>query len=155
MMSLIRCPECGEKISDKSDVCVHCGFPVNKKNVIIINGIEVPCDKITQAIDNYKNNKINKNDFASIVMCFINDTHALSTHYALKLCNYIEDNLEIPQEFNGESREDQNKPHCPKCNSTAISTTTRGYSFIKGFVGSGKPMNVCQKCGYKWQPGKR
>ena len=59
-MALIRCPECGEKISDKSDVCVHCGFPVNKKNVIVINGIEFPCDEIAQAIDNYKNNKINK-----------------------------------------------------------------------------------------------
>lgn len=27
-MALIKCPECGKKISDKSDECVYCGFPV-------------------------------------------------------------------------------------------------------------------------------
>ena len=26
-MALIQCPECGKSISDKSDVCVHCGLP--------------------------------------------------------------------------------------------------------------------------------
>ena len=26
-MSMINCPECGEKISDKSIQCVHCGCP--------------------------------------------------------------------------------------------------------------------------------
>lgn len=43
---------------------------------------------------------------------------------------------------------------CPKCGSTSIATTNRGYSFFTGFLGSGKPVNVCQKCGYKWKPGK-
>lgn len=27
-MALIKCPECGKKISDKSTACVHCGCPV-------------------------------------------------------------------------------------------------------------------------------
>ena len=31
-MALITCPECGKEISDKSTVCVHCGF-YNKKYV--------------------------------------------------------------------------------------------------------------------------
>ena len=43
---------------------------------------------------------------------------------------------------------------CPKCGSTAIMLMNRGYSLVWGFIGSGKPMNVCQKCGYKFQPGK-
>lgn len=42
---------------------------------------------------------------------------------------------------------------CPKCGSTSIATTNRGYSLVWGFVGSGKPMNVCQKCGYRYKPG--
>ena len=46
------------------------------------------------------------------------------------------------------------KIRCPKCGSTSIGTTTRGYSFLTGFLGSGTPMNVCQRCGYKWKPGK-
>lgn len=29
-MALIKCPECGKKISDKSSVCICCGFPVSE-----------------------------------------------------------------------------------------------------------------------------
>lgn len=29
-MALIKCPECGEKISDKSNMCIHCGYPLEK-----------------------------------------------------------------------------------------------------------------------------
>ena len=45
-------------------------------------------------------------------------------------------------------------PRCPKCGSTSIGTTTRGFSLVTGFIGSGKPMNVCQNCGHKWKPGR-
>ena len=27
-MALIDCPECGRKISDKSEICIGCGFPI-------------------------------------------------------------------------------------------------------------------------------
>lgn len=38
IMALIICPECGKEISDKSETCIHCGFPlVNTK--CNINGI--------------------------------------------------------------------------------------------------------------------
>ena len=30
-MALIKCPECGKEISDKSDVCIHCGYPIKTK----------------------------------------------------------------------------------------------------------------------------
>lgn len=37
-MALIVCPECGKEISDKSEVCIHCGYPlINTK--CNINGI--------------------------------------------------------------------------------------------------------------------
>lgn len=29
-MSLIKCPECEKEISDKSDICIGCGFPIKK-----------------------------------------------------------------------------------------------------------------------------
>ncbi len=45
-------------------------------------------------------------------------------------------------------------PECPKCGSTSIATVNRGYSLFSGFIGSGSPRNVCQKCGYKWKPGR-
>lgn len=44
---------------------------------------------------------------------------------------------------------------CPKCGSTSIATISRGYSLIWGFVGSAKPVNVCQSCGYKFKPGQK
>lgn len=47
-----------------------------------------------------------------------------------------------------------NAVKCPKCGSYSVATTNRGYSILTGFIGSGSPRNVCQKCGYKWKPGK-
>lgn len=154
-MALIICPECGNKISDKSEMCVHCGYPLKLKSKgIIINGVLYDTQEIENGIDDYKNNKISRNDLYYKIEKITKQAR-LRSLVDTKLIHIILDTLEIPEIFNGETIEEANKPHCPKCNSIAISTTTRGYSFIKGFVGSGKPMNVCQKCGYKWQPGKR
>ena len=55
------------------------------------------------------------------------------------------------EQKNKAREEEANRPRCSKCGSTSIATTTRGYSFWTGFVGSGKPMNVCQNCGHKWK----
>lgn len=41
---------------------------------------------------------------------------------------------------------------CPKCSSTQITTGSRGYSMIWGFIGSGKTVNRCARCGHKWEP---
>ena len=27
-MALINCPECGKEVSDKAEVCIHCGYPL-------------------------------------------------------------------------------------------------------------------------------
>ena len=29
-MALIKCSECGKEISDKAEVCLHCGNPIHK-----------------------------------------------------------------------------------------------------------------------------
>lgn len=41
---------------------------------------------------------------------------------------------------------------CPRCRSTAITTGSRGYSLVWGFIGSNKTTNRCGKCGYTWKP---
>ena len=48
-MALINCPECGKKISDRSKVCIHCGYPLEdeiNKSVVYVRcpecGREVP-----------------------------------------------------------------------------------------------------------------
>lgn len=30
-MSLIKCPECGRRISDEAEACIHCGYPIKVK----------------------------------------------------------------------------------------------------------------------------
>ena len=35
-MSLIKCPECQKEISDKSQQCIYCGYPINPKTRIAI-----------------------------------------------------------------------------------------------------------------------
>ena len=29
-MAIIKCPECGENVSDKAEVCIHCGYPLKE-----------------------------------------------------------------------------------------------------------------------------
>lgn len=29
-MALIKCPECGQNISDQADTCIHCGYPLTE-----------------------------------------------------------------------------------------------------------------------------
>lgn len=45
-----------------------------------------------------------------------------------------------------------NTPKCPKCGSRSIAAGQRGYSILTGFIGSGKTVNRCANCGYKWKP---
>lgn len=34
-MALIKCPECGKEVSDKSKVCIHCGYPLVNLECVI------------------------------------------------------------------------------------------------------------------------
>lgn len=29
-MTLIKCPECGKDVSNKANICIHCGYPLNE-----------------------------------------------------------------------------------------------------------------------------
>lgn len=49
-------------------------------------------------------------------------------------------------------QEERNKPKCPKCGSTNITTGQKGYSFWTGFLGSNKTVNRCGSCGHTWKP---
>lgn len=49
-------------------------------------------------------------------------------------------------------RQERNLPRCPKCGSTSITASQRGYSFWTGFLGSNKTVNRCSNCGHTWKP---
>lgn len=139
-MALIKCPECGKEISDKSDKCIHCGFPL-RSTPIIQENINGKYYDVTFLSDT--NIPFVKK---------INMVREL-TGCDLFLAKEIAHKYHIEQE-SSKPKEESNKDviHCPKCNSTSIQTINRGYSFWTGFLGSGSPRNVCQKCGYKWKP---
>ncbi len=48
-MSLIKCPECGKEISDKSDKCIYCGCPIEHKNVKVLEKNCILCGKPIEA----------------------------------------------------------------------------------------------------------
>lgn len=47
----------------------------------------------------------------------------------------------------------QNVVRCPKCGSTSVTTEEQGYGLF-GWIGASGRKNLCQKCGYKWWPGR-
>lgn len=48
-----------------------------------------------------------------------------------------------------------NQLKCPRCGSTSIVPEKRGYDIMWGLLGSERIVyNVCQKCGYRWKPGR-
>ena len=40
-MALINCPECNKQISDKAEICVGCGAPVEKPTLLKIGNLEI------------------------------------------------------------------------------------------------------------------
>lgn len=144
---LIQCPECGKEISDKSDKCIHCGYPLQdkSKNICVINGKEYDLSFLLDDSTEYKDKLIM---FSQLTDCYI--------IAAMDEIKKISETKIIPSFLNittkAQIKEENNKPHCPKCGSSAITTVNRGFSIVAGFIGSGSPRNVCQKCGHKWKP---
>ncbi len=39
-IALIKCPECGQNVSDSATACIHCGYPLQKaKSELIVYGL--------------------------------------------------------------------------------------------------------------------
>lgn len=72
--------------------------------------------------------------------------------YQLKISQFKMQKEQQKKQGKEQEEKSKNQIHCPRCKSTSIQTINRGYSFWTGFLGSGSPRNVCQKCGYKWKP---
>lgn len=72
--------------------------------------------------------------------------------YQLKISQFKMQKEQQKKQEKEQEEKSKNQIHCPRCKSTSIQTINRGYSFWTGFLGSGSPRNVCQKCGYKWKP---
>lgn len=190
-MALIKCPECNKEVSDKAEVCIHCGYPLNKvlpdveKNICVYNGKGYDLTEVVEFCREYSNRETEHIEDLQLSAKFHGMLHQLMPLDGIsnnELASYIERYLHVPDfEFIPSGRTDTymspknphyksehemptvnleerkrsaGKPHCPKCGSTSIATTNRGHSLFWGFLGSGTPVNVCQKCGNRWMPGR-
>ena len=94
-----------------------------------------------------------------LLLCDISsDNDFLQAMIDLKDKDIIEYSLKMSQfksqvqQQKSARQQTSNQLRCPKCGSTNVSTGARGYSFVTGFVGAGKTVNRCGKCGHKWKP---
>ena len=145
IMALIKCPECNKEISDKSKVCVHCGYPINNKNeTCIINGIIYD---LSFMLDESISTPFKSKQLHLLTKCSIKDCMDKTKQIVEK--NEIPKTLYLKQQ---DTNKKNDKITCPKCGCTDIGVANRGYSVVWGLIGSGKSMNVCKNCGHKWKP---
>lgn len=150
---LIECPECHNKISDQSDKCIHCGYPLFKKTnyMCYINGVEHDLSTEFELLT--------QSDFMQGLRN-LRDKHQLNLSDATTLGDIIKNTKQIPREYNTSIKdeyrnqinlvEDANKniPHCPTCGSTNIKpiTATERATSIIGLGIFSKKINKTYKC---------
>lgn len=87
-----------------------------------------------------------------------NEPSFMSAMDDLKSKDVIEFNLKMSQfktqVSQMQTQQNNNKDilHCPKCNSTAITTGARGVNNFWGMLGASKTVNRCGNCGFTWKP---
>ncbi len=128
-------------------ICKNCGY-------IDINEIALcpVCSKNEwEDYEMYQIKRISTDESFIQAMTKLHDEDPIEYQLKLQqLKNAKEQEKQIEQSKKQESSEP--KLNCPKCGSTNIQLTNRGFSLMTGFIGSGSPRNVCQKCGFKWKP---
>lgn len=139
-MSLITCTECRKDVSEYAEVCPNCGCPMSR--------IKEETEKINNSLP----------DNITCVVCGVARplSEIRANNYKCRVCGSdvrltLEEVKERDNGYQVNKSNVQNTPKCPKCGSTAITATQRGYSLLTGFIGSGKTMNYCKNCGHKWK----
>lgn len=182
-MTLKRCPKCGCNHIWMNSICSACGLNTKKflEQLIeetkgmdldeckkhINNNISVEDDKEQISNDIISNiNIILKKEYFTqpIISCPACGKGISSESEKCIHCGYPLREKLIKQGILKKSRTPSPQPQlsqptnqlrCPKCGSTSITTEEEGYSLLTGFWGASRKHNLCQKCGYRWKPGKR
>lgn len=170
---LIKCPECGREVSDRAECCIHCGFPLNEtpnSGSIVCNILGEEFDvthiqslindgkyyQMFRAVTNLKDGYFKKRDMRPVnyIIRYVDKYDKLPTTVTQEdlMSLPLETNMKLIRKFMAMEENPSNTIRCPKCGSTAITTGQRGFTITTGFLGSGKTMNRCAKCGHKWKP---
>lgn len=167
-MALIKCPECGKEVSDKAAACIHCGYPLSNKKEkyykVLLPSIEelgkktAIAARISSEILNVPMHEITDqllNRETVIVQDGLTLNQAKLIEQKFTVENISVQVLESETDIDSvTSKENSFIIACPKCGSTEYHAGARGFSLVTGFVGSGKTVLTCLKCGHRWKPGK-
>lgn len=159
-MALVHCPECGRDVSDMSPVCIHCGYPLQKDSstlaayqVTIPSSTEYPAQKIAAIKVVRETTKLGLADAKELVErpspVVVKD--GLTKDQADYIVNEFK-TIGIAAKMNSSAPRVANAICCPRCGSTEYHAGARGYSLLAGFIGSGKTVLTCLKCGHRWEP---
>ena len=145
------CPKCKSTNIEcvKDRICLDCGSAWYWHSSTSKKCIKCGSENTTDEIDDYNC----KMDDYLLLFNISHDGNFILQMLKLKNDDPIEYELKMAQfrEIAERKKAEESKPRCPKCGSTSIATVNKGYSLLTGFLGSGKPMNVCQSCGHKWK----
>lgn len=149
-MALIRCPECHKEISDKSEKCIHCGFPIGEElnEICLINGESFNLLEYKNII---LNSNLSADDIVEIETKLFYQVQTITIFESHELLENIKNNKKIPRIFNSH-HVSALLPRCPHCGSTSISTGARGVNWTLGLIGASKTVNRCANCGHTWTP---
>lgn len=144
------CPRCGkwwDYADDEDHMCKNCHYKVMTKTEFSAKDYMNAYNTSPEALRQFKQNLREKYT--------VNSPQFDKQLYEDLLTKEYKDSLEREATELRRQQEialNKNKIHCPKCNSTNVTTGQRGYSFWTGFLGSSKTVNRCGNCGYKWKP---
>ena len=95
-MALIKCPECDKEVSDKAQICVHCGFPLLDwmSGKVIVDGASDVNDNDDKVIVDGAND-INDNDDKDITRRF----HELKSTLSLRIDEFTRKNRRISKKI--------------------------------------------------------
>ena len=178
-MAIVKCTECGHDVSTYADKCPNCGCPVAVISKAITSDagvfdvvLEDPGTNKFEVIRFIRESSSPKKGLAE-GKNIVDNTSPVIAHAVGKECGLtivskltkigctavLKPSKESEEPKTEEERikstflfEKDEPLKCPRCGSTAVTTTSRGYSLIWGFAGSNKTVNRCGKCGYTWKP---
>lgn len=155
------CKKCGSKgLCPVGTTKCFCGGDRVKFSVGEDQYIKMSDEEIDQMIEQMGIKPLISMDDAHSIYYATKSTEIIDAMIELKQKDIIEYGLKLSQ-FEAQARQlhanrvqasQANAVKCPRCGSTAVTAGKRGYSLITGFIGSGKTVNRCAKCGHKWKP---
>ena len=151
-MALIKCIECGHKISDKATACPNCGYPISKElavaeedtteentNIKMINGVRVDMGIVAQML-------VDKEKIKAI--SYFHRLTGVDIHEAFDIVSAL-DTTAIIDIANANTHNNSDEVRCPHCGSTQIQVVPRKWSIMTGLL-TNKVDRVCMNCKHKF-----